>query len=253
MSLRIIVPANFPAPEIIANIESVCIDKGFELIKIDEHSVSEQFLRNRGSLALLSPIGYGKGVKSADYRIIPTLAAGLVAYSGRASLYFKSGLTTLNTIGAEYPDDFMMVIGKILLSERYDISAELKRKKGSVGEILNDLDAAMAYGIDTNYNSMDISEDWFESFEIPLPIGVWVCRNEEEPVDVVELTKLFAMDELPEEIEIDVNHTSYNNNGEREGRLITHWNDDMKSAFEQTLELLYYHRILPEIPAIKIY
>jgi hypothetical protein len=253
MAFRILVPYNFVMPEMLANIESVCKERGIDLIKTDEKTCIDQFLLNRGSLALLSPLGYGAGVKSADFRIIPTYAAALLGYSGRASLYFKSGLTTLDKIGTQFPDDFLMKIGNILLAERYEMETELELCKGSVADILGKYSAAMAYGTDSQFNSMDISEDWFETFDIPLPVGVWVCRNQEEPEDVLELTKLFAMDELPQEIELPNHENEYNLNNEREGRLMTIWDDDMKSAFEQTLELLYYHKLLPELPAIKIY
>jgi hypothetical protein len=253
MIKRIYVPNNFPVPEILGNIEFVCKERGYELIKVEEKICREHFLLNRGSLALLSPIGYGMGLKSADFRIIPTNTAGLVGFGGKASLYFKSGLSTLDKIGCNHPDDFMMVIGNILLSERYEIHSELEKAQGSVGDILKGYSAAMAYGIDENFSSMDISEDWFETFEIPLPLGFWVVRNEEEPEDVIELTRAFAMDDLPEEIEVEYHHSSHNDNNEREGRIITHWNGDIATALEQTLELLYYHKILQEIPAVKIY
>jgi len=80
-----------------------------------------------------------------------------------------------------------------------------------------------------------------------------VVRNEEEPADVVELTKSFAIDDLPEEIDCGYNDESNQDHLQREGRVLTKWNDDIKNAFEQTLELLYYHHLLPEIPAVKIY
>lgn len=246
MKKRIYVSANFPFPEILGNIESVCHERGFELIKTDEKTCREHLLLNRASLALLSPLGYGLGVKSADYRIIPTYTAGLVSYTGKASLYFNSGLTTLDKIGSNNPEDFMMIIGQILLSERYEIDAVTEFAKGSTEELLKKYSSVMAYGSSENTNSMDISEDWFESFEIPLILGFWVARNEEEPEDVVELTKLFAVDDLPEEIEIFAEN-------EREGKILTKWNSEIKLSLEQTLELLYYHKLLPEIPAVKIY
>ncbi len=100
---------------------------------------------------------------------------------------------------------------------------------------------------------MDVSEDWFETFDIPLPIGFWVVRNEEEPANVMEFTKKFALDDLPEEIEIKphAGHNQYDI--DRQGFILTRWNDESKSALEQTLEFLYYHRLLPELPAVKIF
>ncbi|MBX3042088.1 MAG: hypothetical protein KIT33_11185 [Candidatus Kapabacteria bacterium] len=246
MKKLIFVPHNFVFPEILGNIERVCEEKNFELIKTDEASCIENMLKNRASLALLSPLGYGAGVKNADFRIIPSFTAGFVGYSGRASLYFNQGLSTIEAIGSANSSDFLMKIGNILLSERYDIYLKLEQCKGDVDDILKSYSAALSYGNDETLNSMDITEDWFETFEIPLIAGTWVTRNEEEPDDVIELTNLFALDEIPEEIDI-------NPNSEREGKILTRWNPEIKLAFEQNLELLYYHKLIPEIPAVKVF
>ncbi|GAB1370945.1 hypothetical protein MASR1M45_10070 [Candidatus Kapaibacterium sp.] len=56
------------------------------------------------------------------------------------------------------------------------------------------------------------------------------------------------MDDLPEEFE-----SNHHSDHEREGRIMTRWSSDMHNALEQTLELLYYHRLIPELPAVKIY
>ncbi|MDX9790702.1 MAG: MqnA/MqnD/SBP family protein [Candidatus Kapabacteria bacterium] len=251
MKQRIYVPNNFQYPDIICNIENVCKERNFELIRIDEKTCIEHTLLNRASLTLMSPYGYGLGVKNADFRIIPTHTAGIVGYSAKASLYFKSGLSTIDKIACPNPDDFMMKIGKILLSERYDIHAEFEKAKGTAAELLESNAVVMDYGNDRSLSSMDISEDWFETFEIPLLLGVWVARNEEEPKEVEELTRLFTSEILPDESAIF--NSDDDTPEERQGRILTRWTDETKSALSQTLELLYYHRLLPEIPAIKIY
>ncbi|MDT3739375.1 MAG: hypothetical protein RO257_07730 [Candidatus Kapabacteria bacterium] len=253
MIQKIYIPKNFAVPEIIGNIENVCHELSFELVKADEKLCIEHMLLNKGSLALLSPLGYGLGVGRADFRIIPTYSASLVGYTGKASLYFKEGMSSLKSIATDYPDDFIINIGKILLSERYDIESPLVGIKGSLPEMLAQHSAALRYGVDEDYHSMDVSEDWFETFDIPLPIGFWVVRNEEEPANVMEFTKKFALDDLPEEIEIKphAGHNQYDI--DRQGFILTRWNDESKSALEQTLEFLYYHRLLPELPAVKIF
>jgi hypothetical protein len=253
MIQRIYVPTNFVVPEIIGNISEECKNRGYELIRIDEKTLSEHMLLNRGALALMSPYSYGLGVKQADYRIIPTYAASLVSYTGKASLYFNSGLSTIEKVGTGFPEDFIMRISKIILSERYELDVKLEKSKDILKDILLNYPAAIQYGREEDIFSMDISEDWFESFEIPLPVGFWVTRNEEEPEDVISFTNSFALDELPEEIPVKLYEKSGNDEILREGSILTRWNSDIKSALEQTLELLYYHRLLPEIPAVKIY
>ncbi len=248
MNKRVYVPTNFAVKEIIGNISEECKNHNLDLISINEKICTEHTLQNRSSLSLISPLAYGLGVRKADFRIIPTYAVGIIGYSGKSSLYFRQGLSTFDKIGVKDKDDYFSVIGKILLHERYDIEAELENTNQVLPDILNNYSACILDGCDDNYHNMDITEDWFETYEIPLPVGIWVVRNQEEPDDVIELTNKFAMDDLPEEFE-----SNHHSDHEREGRIMTRWSSDMHNALEQTLELLYYHRLIPELPAVKIY
>lgn len=252
MKKTIYVPDNFAVPELIANIEGECNARGIGLVRAPESICMDHMLQNRADMALLSPYAYGQGVKRADFRIIPSMAASLVGYTGKGSLYFRGGIQNINTIGANNSRDFLIRTGNILIAERYEIEVEPEQTDLKLPDIIEKYDCAILYGQDAGYFSMDISEDWFESYEIPLPLGFWVVRNEETPEEFPEITNLFAMDGLPEEVETTLHDEEQANYGEREGRILTRWNSDVASALEQTLELLYYRRLLPEIPAVKI-
>ncbi len=253
MKQKIYIPSNFPFIDIIANIENICKIRNFELIKTSEKICIEHTLSNRSALSLLSPLGYGLGVKNADFRIVPTKIAAFVGYSSKSSMFFKQGLKNIEKIAVNDTEIYLVKIAQILLSERYDIEAKFEKTELKLPDILKNYDSAILYEHNHSYHSIDISEDWFETYEIPLIAGLWVVRNEEEPIDVIELTESFAINGLEEEI--DINHYDSSNieHHHREGKILTQWNDEIKNSFEQTLELLYYHRLLPEIPSVKIY
>lgn len=253
MKNRIYIPSNFTFPQIFANAKSICEEHNIDLLEVEEKICREHTLLNRSILSLLSPLGYGLGVRKADFRIIPTKVVAYVGYSGDYSLYFKKGLKSIDKIGVRNPDDYITHISKILLSERYDIEADFVKTNLDLPEALEEYEAVLSRERNRDFHSLDICEDWFDTFEIPLIFATWVTRNEEEPEDIIELTRKFADKNLIDEIAISTNSGLGEEHHNREGQILTKWDDDIQNAYEQTLELLYYHRLITEIPAIKIY
>jgi hypothetical protein len=39
----------------------------------------------------------------------------------------------------------------------------------------------------------------------------------------------------------------------REGKILYRWNDDVQEGMEAALHMLFYHQLLSEIPAIKLF
>src|SRR5690606_37960920 len=96
-------------------------------------------------------------------------------------------------------------------------------------------------------STLDLSEDWFESFKIKLPIYFWVVIVDEENLTLEEyqdITNNFCFKN-------DETITSSNN--EREGRIIRNWEEDAEDVLDNTLEVLFYHNVAEEIHACKIY
>jgi predicted solute-binding protein len=251
--MNIAVPDNKLFRIIYENIEDVCLSAGFNLLKLPESQINKFMLLNKFDIAFLTPLGYGLGVKSSDYRILPGKCMSLEGYTGSASLYFAPGAKSINKLAVENHEDFFVQICKIILAERYETFPEINTVKGDLRDILKTNDLFLSYQNDTDFKSLDLSEDWFDTFEIPLPIGFWVCRNEEAPDDVLNLINSFAKDSLEDEIIIETSSVIKNELINREGKILTRWNNDIKDSLEQLIQLLYFHQCLPELPAIKIY
>jgi hypothetical protein len=251
--MNIAVPDNNFFRLVYENIEQVCQTFGHSLFKLPENQINKLMLLNKFDLAFLTPQGYGMGVKAADYRIVPGKCISLHGYSGFASLYFAPGAKSINKLAVENPEDYFVQICKIILAERYETFPEIYTVKSELGEILKTNDLALSYKHHDNYQPLDLSEDWLDTFETPLPVGFWVCRNEEAPDDILKLVNSFAENTLEDEIFNDITILVKNEAISREGKIITNWNNEIKDSLDQLMQLLYFHQCLPELPAIKIY
>ncbi len=248
MKTRIAIPSNPIYSKLVANAQSICRDKGYELLALPEGKCNEMMLENRVDAALVTPLGYASGPDVADFRILPGPVLFSSGYSQLTSLFFAEGLPAIRTIASAQPEDFIMKIGKILLAERFGIQAELFKSGGSKDELLKKFDSAMLWSASHHGdNSLDISEEWFVSYETPLPLAFWIVRNEEAPDGIESTVRAFAEDDLGPSNIIDERYDY------RKGSLAWMWEDSMEEALLHTFHLLYYHQLVPEISAIKIF
>ncbi|MFN3194396.1 MAG: MqnA/MqnD/SBP family protein [Chlorobiota bacterium] len=252
MKLKIAIPDNPIYRQIFFNAESVCKEFGATLIKTNEREVAKLFEENKVDVAFLTPKDYGRGTRISDYRIVPTTCLAVEGYSRYASVYFKQGLQTIKSAASPTPDDFIINIGKILLAERYSISVDLeKTDKSKVDDILEEKDAALIWKKNFLGDvAMDITEDWFDSYRIPLVLGTWVVRHQEEPEALDKMLKLFESDSLHGKT------TVTDKPGEemepREGKLIHEWSDEIEKAYDTLLEILFYHQFTNELATVKM-
>ena len=125
MEIRIALPDKTHVKSLINYREDLCNSLNIKLFKVDENKCSELLLNNRADIALLTPLGYGKGLGKTDFMIIPVSAVSLAGYTGLASIYFKKDLKTIDTISTAYPDDFLTGIATLLLAERYGMQPKV--------------------------------------------------------------------------------------------------------------------------------
>lgn len=250
--IKLAIPKNEIYRPLFENCEQFCSANNIKYYKLSEGECSDYLLRNLVDAAFLTPLGYGKGVKVADFRIIPGPVLFTEDYTGLATIYFKKGLSDVSSILSNSPDDFMMVIARLLLNEKFGINLELEKTQSNRSEILLEHDSAILWGSDkTDEVTLDISEEWFDLFEEPLPLGFWVCRAESYPPHIKEIVEKIASDSLPEKQEIEEvqeNARHYH----RKGLLYWRWTPMLETSVETVLLFLYLHQLLSEIPAVKI-
>jgi|GEM_PF-265733 len=252
MKIKIAIPDNPIYRELFFNADAVCKEFGVSLIRTTEREVAKLFENNRVDVAFLTPLDYGRGTRISDYRIVPANVYAVSGYSRIASTFFKSGLKTITSCGSPTPNDFIMSIGKILLAERYNIIVELVETESiKKDEILENYDSAMLWKKNfIDDTALDITEDWLDSYQIPLIMGSWVTRHEEEPEDLERILRLFESDSLHGSKTVtDKPNEEYD---PREGEILYTWNEEMEKAYDALLEILFYHQFTDEMATVKM-
>lgn len=252
MNIKIAIPDNIIYRQLFFNAESVCAEFGITLIKAPEREVARLFESNSVDVAFLTPIDYGKGIRISDYRIIPANIFAIEGYSRVASTFFRPGQNTIKSCGSPTPDDFIMSIGKILMAERYSLAIDLQKTVSDKKEdILEEFDSAMLWKKNfVDDTALDITEDWYDTYSMPLVMGAWVVRHEEEPEGIERILTLFESDAL--QGSKPVIDKILDASEPRMGKLLYKWNDDIEKSFDALLEILYYHQFTDEIASVKL-
>lgn len=224
---------------------SLLESNGYSIVFGTESEVEDLLHRNYVDLAFTTPIGYGKGVTKVDYRIIPTFALSLHGYTNIAGISFSPTATQLRTVSSKTPYDFIHIIGKHLVEERYD--CELENSNSDKADV-------HVNWVNESFSSptLDIGEEWEEMYNSQLPIGFWVCRPDKMPEQLAEvLHSVFSQEEMSTEVLEEVAETA--DHFSRFGAIVRSVDEKFIEGLEKVLVMLYYAQIVPEIPAVKFY
>lgn len=214
---------------------------------------------HRADAALISPLQYGLAATEVDYRIVSATGIFLEGYTNFASIWFKPEQSQIRRFVSSVPDDFIVTAGRILLAERYGLRPECVY--ATPDELLSNFlqeGCAIGYSGDiAGEPSLDITEDWYDSFEASLPVAVWACRQDDDiPNDLPDIIRGLAVEDIACEIPI-VEHicddANYIHERYRNGFIHRQWNSSSIEYFESVLDLLYYHQYLSVIPEAKFW
>jgi len=254
MKINIAVPTGKMYDVLLENSKEAAEKHNLNIIRADEQQCSKLMLNNRVSAALLTPSAYAAGMNKADYRVMPYTCLAAVNYTGLASIFFKQGLRTVKTMASPDSELFLIKIGKLILAERFEMIVELSNRKGSVEELLNESDSvAVIEKSEGNDQALDISEEWFNAHEMPLPLAVWTCRNEEAPDKIEEIIYALAGANLPAEIDVLEKRSGIDQVEPRDGKLMFKWNEEVKNSLDQILQFMFFHQLFDEMPGVKVY
>jgi len=224
-----------------------------QIIKVDEKTVFDLFIANKVDIALLDPLSYAKACLKTDIRIILGPCLSTINYTGLATYFFKQGLPTIEKCGSDTATDFLMLMSKILFSEKFGMEVNLIQDKLSKDELLQKYNSALvwleSYGIDPG---LDISEEWYDFYETPLPLAFWVCRiNEDYNIYEAIVNQISGLEGIITENIIEKGEDDIDN-PLRQGQLVYQWDNELEEALAAILELLYFHQLTPEVADVKI-
>lgn len=243
--MKIAIPRLELAQPLLTHAADVAARHGITLIEASLEECGTMLLNNNVDVALMSPHGYGLGVGRVDYRLIPGPCLALEDYTHAYGLWFPESGSALETYHATNPEAYLSVISRLVMAEKFDVhlayTADATRADVTIGSTTENPTPAM-----------DLGEEWFDIVESPLPLAVWVHRVDSEHLERVELVREFADQhlhhrEVSEFVPITADHMP------REGKILYRWNDEVQEGMEAALHMLFYHQLLPEIPAIKLF
>lgn len=248
MKIRLAIPNNPVFNEYHKN-----INNDVDILMFDEKKCIELISNKRVEAAILSPFGYSKDVALSDYRIIPGPILALKGYTGYSSVYFRNEISNIFKTYIDNPDDFISIASKIIFSEKYDIIIEPQAFKNEIDTQIADSDIIISTRKSHEKKPvLDISEDWYDTFEIPLILGFWVVNSDLEGVDFFSLVNSLASSELKSEELIIEKLSEEEVRESRKGSIIRKWNEEIEYALDETIKLLYYHQYIKDIAAVKI-
>ncbi|MDQ1266728.1 MAG: hypothetical protein QG635_1880, partial [Bacteroidota bacterium] len=192
MKIKLAFPDNPVFARLIKRKEEICREYDVEIYPVNEVQTSILMLQNRVDAAFLTPLGFGMGVTKIDYRIIPGMAFAAQGFTKLASVFFKKNLFTVEKCVSPHPDDFLTLIGKLLLAERYGIIVDLQKSSGSIEDMLVNADCVISRYLPGMEPAFDIGEEWSLTNDFPLPLGFWCVRAEEYPPKIIELINSLA-------------------------------------------------------------
>ena len=78
---------------IVANLDRVAQEQGWEVFRVPEEQATTMLLNNRVELALFSPLGYASAVGTVDYRIIAGPCVAMEGCTSAVGISFNGGLS----------------------------------------------------------------------------------------------------------------------------------------------------------------
>lgn len=242
--MRIAVPNLELASPLLANLASVCAEAGIEVRTATLEQCGELLLANMVDAALVSPLGYGMGVGRVDYRIVGGPCLALQDYTNIYGASFSEGSLDLASYTSSEPLAYMTLMMRLAMSEKFDVDLALADDPSTA-------DCSIGPTVAGMHQALDLGEEWFDMAESPLPVALWVIRVDAESEnfeDIVNRAHTVGLTERPisEVVPLHADHSP------REGAILYRWSESIEEGLLATLNTLYFHQHLREIPAIKL-
>lgn len=216
--------------------DNIGVNSDINLINIEQDEIVKKLSNGLIEAALVDPITYSKLKKNNDVRIIPCSVLFLEDYTNTLGLNITSESSELNKLSLPFKSDYLYQISKLLLAERYHITImDVPSMGGSEIVVNNEL------------ATLDISEDWYESFKLKLPLLFWVVKFDDGKVLVEDYVNLFNSISLTQDEVFSTDDQT------RQGRIIRRWDNECEESLDETLELLFYHNLVDELFCSKLY
>jgi len=227
-------------------------DFEIEFIYCNENEIAQKLINEEYQLALINPLIYSKIIKYKDLRILPSSALGVKGWSNLITLSIKNDTDDICRIQVEQNQLFIREIAKIIMSERFNLEVEFIETKSEPNNFELNNSFLNILPIQNEKITIDLTEDWLDTFDFLLPIAFWVVPAEIEDISLVELTK--SLREKAKSGVEEVNESSDSMSYQpRFGNIHWDFDDEFENALDDTLELFYFRNVVPDIVDSKVF
>ncbi|GAB5465284.1 MAG: hypothetical protein Kapaf2KO_07200 [Candidatus Kapaibacteriales bacterium] len=258
-NITIAIPENFYADNISKNVatndegeqiyKEPKLPKGVKIVRTTDDKCQKMLSTREADIALLTPLSFARLSDTSPLRIINKTCVAAEDYTGVASIYFKGGVSTVESIGSSKPHSYLAVLSNMLVSELYGIDTNVESSAKSKEDIFDDHDAAIiTMAGQTDEEGLDLSEEWLQQYETPLPLYMWCVMADQTDPKLSEIIDQLTPKSLPTFTDIKSGEGT-----ERKGRLHFLWHEVIEKAIDNTLELLFYRQLTKAIHSVKIY
>lgn len=243
--MTIAIPTLTLADPILMNVREVCTRLGWEIKTASLDECGKLLLNNHVEMALTSPLGYGRGVGRVDYRIVPGPCVAIEDYTNAFGIWFPNNGASLTTYSSSDSGSFSDLACRMVMAEKFDVVLS-EAANGVLG------DCVFGPSSDRASPAMDLGEEWFDLIESPLPLALWVCRADADVENIEQTVMEFADTRLLQSPVSEMIAPS-SDRMPREGKVIYRWTNEIQEGLDAALHTMFYHQMLSEIPAIKLY
>ena len=234
----------------------------FEIHRGKQEECERLLANNRVDVALISPLAYGNSSVIRDYRIVPSTVCVAHGWTNIISIIFSENADIITTAASTAPRSFMTEAARIVLDEQYEIELQMHEVPSFTQQVLQRYVCMIGRSEELEgFRGLDLGEEWELAFSIPLPLGIWVCRNDyvldagsgviERMEQIVRTTIGIARPGIHAR-EQCYEQQSIGDADLREGEMQWLWSEDLDEVLQQTMQLMYYRQILSDMPEIKI-
>lgn len=244
--IRLAVPENSFVDNIIVTKEEEQSKWGVEIIRTTEDKCQKMLAARQVDAALITTLAYGKLSDNHSLRIIPSHCVAAEDFTAATTIYFKGGANGIESIGSPSPHSCQSILTKIVLGELYGIETNIEKSKNTKEDIFDDHEVAVLHFEEApNGETLDLSEEWLQLYEEPLPLFFWTCWADNQTTALLEATKIVAPESMPVFKEVTLEEEDEGAN--RKGRIHFLWHEKIEKAIDHTLEILFYHQYFREI------
>jgi chorismate dehydratase len=200
--------------------------------------------------AFLSPIDFARN--ASEYLIVPGTGIFSSHPNNAVAVRFRPGLRSIQTLAVPPVSVSDIVLARILLAERYDLSPRIVPVAGSLDEMLAKADAALLAGDDalraaaTAPAALDLVEEWIVLTGLPYVHSFCVAR--EGGLLPSEWSNLAdaGNNAAPGKEHVEEDAAS--------GAMLQYGlPEDAREGVREFLRYAFYHGILPDVPDLRFF